>query len=160
MSISTETGTLTMNVAFLQEIKSVDHELWDMLDQLRYVCSRPIDVADHCRRFVDMLMDLRDQLALHFALEEAFGYFEDPIEVAQAFSREAEKLRSEHRRLYTHLAQIVDRAEMLLEEGNRAQLASAIPGQFILFDAALLNHEERENEMLMRAMDEDLGGED
>jgi hypothetical protein len=160
MSIIIETGTLTVNAAFLQEIKSVDQELWDMLDQLRYVCSRPIDISDHCRRFVDMLIDLRDQLALHFALEEAYGYFEDPMEVAQAFSREAEKLHNEHRRLYQQFSQIVDRAEMLLEEGNRAQLASSIPGQFILFDAALLNHEERENEMLMTAMDEDLGGGD
>jgi hypothetical protein len=160
MYVVTATSTVTVNAAFLHEIKTVDHELWDMLDQLRYLCSRPIDVSDHCRRFVDMLLEFRDQLALHFALEEAYGYFDEPLDVCQAFSREAEKLRQEHRRLHEHLSQLVDRAESLLENGSRAQLASSVPGQFILFDAALLNHEERENELLMRAVGEDLGSGD
>ncbi len=38
------------------------------------------------------------------------------MEVAQAFSREAEKLRNEHRRLYQQFSQIVDRAEILLKK--------------------------------------------
>jgi hypothetical protein len=154
------TGTLTVNAAFLQEIKTVNEELWQLLDRLRYVCSRPIDIADHSRLFVARLQELRDQLALHFALEEAYGYFEDPLEVRISVAREAERLRKEHRRLYSQITQIADRAEMFFEEGNLTMLATSIPGQFILFDATFQNHEAHENELLMMALDQDTGGEE
>lgn len=160
MSTMVATSTLTVNAAFLQEIKTVNEDLWQLLDRLRYACSRPIDITDHSRFFVNMLVELRDQLALHFALEEAYGYFEDPIEVRITIAREANRLRNEHRRLYAQISQIAERGEMFIEEGNFTMLATSLPGQFILFDAALQNHERRENELLLMAMDQDTGGED
>jgi predicted ribosome quality control (RQC) complex YloA/Tae2 family protein len=151
------TSTVTLNVAFLQEIKEVNEELWQLLDRLRYTCSRPLDITDHSRFFAGMLSELRDQLALHFALEEAYGYFEDPAEVNAYVSREADRLRNEHRRLYSQISKIAERAEVFLEEGHYTLLATTIPGQFILFDAALQNHENHENELLMQAIDNDIG---
>ena len=160
MASMVATAALTVNAAFLQEIKTVNEELWQLLDRLRYVCSRPIDIADHSRFFVNMLLELRDQLALHFALEEAYGYFEDPLEVSPVVSREAGRLCEEHRRLYSQISKLADRAEMFLDEGNYTLLTTSIPGQFILFDAALQNHEAHENELLIMALDEDLRGGD
>lgn len=160
MASDIATRTVTINAAFLQEIKEVNDELWSLLSKVRHACSRPIALSGNCRYFVNMLLELRDQLALHFALEEAYGYFEDPVDVSPHMAREAERLRDEHRRLYSHLSDIVERAETMLDEGHQAVLATSIPGQFILFDAALQNHEQRENALLMAMMDEDIGGGD
>jgi len=42
-----------------------------------------------CRHLVDWLSELRDQLALHFALEEAYGYFDEPLHVAPQLAEKA-----------------------------------------------------------------------
>jgi len=104
-----------------------------------------------------LLLELRDQIALHFALEEAYGYFDDPVDVSPTTAYQAENLRSDHRRLYSHLSDLVDRAETMLEDGHQAMLATSVPGQFILFDEALQNHEHRENELLMSMLEEEIG---
>ncbi len=157
MSTAIEIRTVTINAAFMQEIKEVNDEVWSLLARVRHACTRPIALSGNCRHFVNMLIELRDQLALHFALEEAYGYFEDPVDVSPRLAYEADRLRNEHRRLYTHLSDLVERAETMLEEGDLAMLATSIPGQFILFDAALENHEHRENELLLTLLDQDIG---
>jgi hypothetical protein len=156
MSSVLMTRTVTVNAAFLQEIKEVNQELWQRLEEMRHRCQRPIGPA-HCRHLVERLSELRDQLALHFALEEAYGYFDDPIEVAPRLSHMAETLRSEHRRLYMQLTSIVDRAERLLRSEQLATLALWIGPEFLDFDAALRDHESRENELIYEAYDTDLG---
>jgi hypothetical protein len=157
MATAIQTGTVTINAAFMQEIKEVNDELWSLLEKARHACTRPIALSGNCRHFVNMLLELRDQLALHFALEEAYGYFDDPVDVSPHTSYQAEKLRSEHRRLYSHLSDLVERAETMLEEGHQALLATSIPGQFILFDEALQNHEHHENELLMSMLEDEIG---
>ena len=78
MSIATATSTVTVNAAFFQEIKEVNQELWQTLAQVRDVCQRPQVAQVDAHRFATLLGELRDQLAMHFALEEAYGYFDDP----------------------------------------------------------------------------------
>ena len=85
MSTATATSTVSVNAAFFQEIKEVNQELWQTLAQVREVCQRPQAARIDCRGFAMLLGELRDQLALHFALEEAYGYFEDPAYVAPHF---------------------------------------------------------------------------
>ena len=157
MITSVAVGTVTINAAFMQEIKEVNDELWSLLAKIRYACTRPIALSGNCRYFVNMLLELRDQVALHFALEEAYGYFDDPVDVSPHTAHQAEKLRNEHRRLYTHLSDLVERAETMLDEGQQEILASSVPGQFILFDEALQIHEHRENELLMEMLQDEIG---
>jgi hypothetical protein len=157
MSTAIATATVTLNAAFLQEIKEVNDELWSLLARIRHACSRPVALSGNCHYFVNMLLELRDQLALHFALEEAYGYFDDPVDVSPHTCYEADRLRNEHRRLYSHLSDLVERAEMILEEGQHALLTTSVPGQFILFDEALQNHEHRENELLMTMLEDEIG---
>jgi hypothetical protein len=159
MSIATMTGTLTVNAAFLQEIKDVNQELWDLLADVRHRCQRPIAPVQ-CRLLLDKLCQLRDQLALHFALEEAYGYFDEPVHVAPRLSHQAEVLRAEHKSLYLDFCQLVDRAERLFYDEQHAALALWIGPEFLEFDQNLRRHEERENELIFDAYDQDLGGED
>src|SRR6185295_2152678 len=112
----------TVNPAFLQEIKEVNQELWESFADLRHRCSRPLGPG-MCRHLVDWLSELRDQLALHFALEEAYGYFDEPLEVAPQLGEKAERLRGEHRDLYSEFSDLVDRAEKMFFAGQLAALA-------------------------------------
>lgn len=156
MPVVTQTGTVTVNAAFLQEIKEVNAELWTLLAELRHKCQRPI-APGQCRLLLDKLCQFRDQLALHFSLEEAYGYFEDPIEVAPQLSRAAEQLRGEHRGLYLDFCDLVERAERMFYDGEHAALALWIGPQFLELDQRLRRHEERENELICDAYDGDIG---
>jgi hypothetical protein len=156
MSVATLTGTLTVNAAFLQEIKEVNQELWSLLDELRHRCLRPL-APGQCRHLIDKLCQLRDQLALHFALEEAYGYFEDPVYVAPRLSRQAQQLRDEHKRLYLDFCQLVDRAERMFYDGQHAALTLWIGPEYLDFDGRLREHEAHENELILEAYDGDIG---
>ena len=116
MTVVTLTGTVTVNAAFLQEIKEVNQELWSLLSELRHRCQRPV-APGQCRLLIDKHCQLRDQLALHFSLEEAYGYFEDPVDVAPQLGRKAEELRGEHKGLYLDLCDLIERAERMFDEG-------------------------------------------
>lgn len=156
MAVSVLTSTVTINAAFFQEIKEVNQELWQLLADLRHRCQRPI-APGSTRRLMDQLVDLRDQLALHFALEEAYGYFDDPVDVAPQLCRQADALRGEHKDLYSHLSTIVDRAERMFYDEQFAAMALWIGSQFLDFDARLRSHEERENDLIFEAYDADIG---
>ena len=124
-STAATTATVTVNAAFFQEIKEVNQELYDLLDRARRHLAEHRDSADAARRhasngrqLVDLLSDLRDQLALHFALEEAYGYFEDPVFVAPRLSERAATLRKDHRRLYLQISDLVDQVERLVYRGR------------------------------------------
>lgn len=160
MSTATATSTVTVNAAFFQEIKEVNQELWQTLAQVREVCQRPQAARIDCRGFAMLLGELRDQLALHFALEEAYGYFEDPAYVAPHFCERANGLRSEHRELYLGIAEISDRAEQFYRRANLPTLVGHIARQFTAFDHRLQQHEARENELIQMAYDDDFGGGD
>jgi hypothetical protein len=156
MTVVTSTGTVTVNAAFLQEIKEVNQELWTLLSELRHRCQRPI-APGACRYLIDKLSQLRDQLALHFSLEEAYGYFDDPVDVAPQLSRQAERLRAEHKTLYLDLCDLVDRAERMFYDDQHAALALWIGPEFLEFDARLCRHEACENELILDAYDGDIG---
>jgi hypothetical protein len=156
MTVLATTATLTVNAAFLQEIKEVNQELWQLLADLRHRCQRPI-APGQCRLLIDRLGQLRDQLALHFALEEAYGYFEDPVDVAPQLSRAAERLRDEHKTLYIDFCDLAERAERMYYDEQHAAFALSFGPQFLELDARLRSHEERENELIFEAYDADIG---
>jgi hypothetical protein len=156
MTVVTLTGTVTVNPAFLQEIKEVNQELWTLLAGLRHRCLRPL-APGQCHQLIDKLSLLRDQLALHFSLEEAYGYFEDPVEVAPQLGRQAEQLREEHKELYLDVCDLLERAERMYYDEQHAELALWIGPEFLELEQRLRQHEERENELIMDAYEGDIG---
>ena len=73
MGVENRTSTVTINAAFLQEIKEVNSDLWDLLDEVKQLCGDPQHVQYQGRQVVEMLAELRDQLAMHFALRRPTG---------------------------------------------------------------------------------------
>ncbi len=157
MATITTTKTVTINAAFLQEIKDVNQELWRLLEEVRYICSRPIPVRQSSRGLVDRLSLLRDQLALHFALEEAYGYFDDPVMVDPRLSVQANRLREEHRKLYVKICELVDYAEQLHHRGEWASWLTRVSLGFHAFYDQLQTHEANEQELILAAYDDDIG---
>jgi hypothetical protein len=147
LSTATATGTVTVNAAFFQEIKEVNQELWNMLDDARQRIERPLGVGQ-CRSLLELLGRLRDQLALHFALEEAYGYFDDPEFVAPALGHEAENLRAEHKDIYVRFCRLVELAEKWYYANETITLARCIGPVFRDFDRRLQRHEAKENALI------------
>ena len=150
------TQLVTVNAAFLQEIKQVNEGLWKLLGNARCKCSTKL-TQDQLAEVIPLLQELRDQLALHFALEESYGYFEDPADVAPQLAHKASQLRDEHRDLYVDLSDLVEQAERMFYDEQRDTLLLWLGPRFVSFDVRLKDHETRENELIMDAYDSDIG---
>jgi hypothetical protein len=120
--------SVVANTDFLGEIEEVHAGLWRRLAELQYHFSRPISLRDESFAFVPQLAELRDQLALDFALKEAYGYLDE--HPSSTMSPQATASRNTHRQLYQHLCDITEDAERLLREGKPVSLAVSIPIAF------------------------------
>lgn len=149
--------TVTVNAAFLQEIKEVNEELWKLLDEVRDMCQSSLELVASRNKVADQLAELRDQLAMHFALEEAYGYFEDPVVVAPQLDARAGPLRDEHSGLYERVSELVEYVETEQYGGRLASAAPQIVERFREFDRQLQHHESQENELILRAYSDDIG---
>ena len=65
------TRTVSINPAFLQEIKEDHHELRQLMHHAAAMLNRPGWMRVEYGRLFDLFDKLRDQLAMHFALEKA-----------------------------------------------------------------------------------------
>jgi hypothetical protein len=154
------THTVAINAAFLQEIKDDHHELRQLMHHTAAMLNRPIWMRPEMDRLVELFGKLRDQLAMHFSLEEAFGYFEDAVSVAPHLCRRSEFLRSQHFQLYSELCRLSESAEALLYREADNDALAALAGAYQQFSASFHEHEARENELILEAFHSDLGGGD
>lgn len=155
--MSTMIGTLTINAAFLQDIKQDSRHVHDLLTSLRSLISHRASLHSHRRRFVDLLEALCDQLAMHFTLEEAFGYFEDAVDAAPRLAERAEELQREHVALFDTIRDIGDDATDAERDGRWLAALPDIIRRFRQFDHALQQHESVENALIMEALCDDIG---
>ena len=118
MAVDRTTSTVTINAAFLQEIKEVNRDLWKLLEDTRQACSDPTNIREQARGTVELLENLRDQLALHFSLEEAYGYFNQPVHVEPRLSELASTLRGEHQNLYAMIRDLVEEVDEFRRSGQ------------------------------------------
>ncbi|NIL97130.1 MAG: hemerythrin domain-containing protein [Planctomycetales bacterium] len=157
--MATVTSTLTINAAFLQEIKEDNRQLQDLFQQTLMLLNRPRRKRVEPRRIVRYFSWLRDQLALHFALEDAYGYFEDAIAEAPRLSEAAAELHAQHDELFQEICELIEEAEQLMYHerpcGYRETTELAI--RFYRFHAEFQKHETRENELVLDAFDQDIG---
>lgn len=152
------THTVTINAAFLQEIKDEDEQLKSLLQRAREMCESvpltPVPASD----FVSLLVELRDQLAVHFALEEAYGYFDDPVSVAPHLSEQAETLRGQHSQLHEEISLLAKTAQDISRCNGDPRGIQQVADGFLQFNSRLQEHEEGENKLIMQAYSLDIGG--
>lgn len=154
------THTVSINAAFLQEIKDDHHELRQLMHHTSAMLNRPAWMKIEYHRLVELFTKLRDQLAMHFSLEEAYGYFEDAISVAPHLSRRAESLRAQHFQLYSDLCRLAERAENFLYHEAAGDALVRLAEEFQQFSACFHEHESRECDLITEAFHDDLGAGD
>jgi hypothetical protein len=164
---------VSINPAFLREIKEDHHELRQLIHHTSAMLDRgntsakrdePAAIADRdgpveidIPRLVEMLTRLRDQLAMHFSLEEAYGYFEDAITVAPHLCRRAETLRGQHFDLFAELCRLVESAEGLRYEQQPERLLARVTENYHAFLAKFREHESLECDLILEAFNDDIG---
>lgn len=154
------TRTVSINAAFLQEIKEDHHELRQLFHHTTGMLGRPRWMPRELDRLVDMFCKLRDQLAMHFSLEEAYGYFEDALSAAPHLSRRADRLRSQHYELYEELCGLTERAEQLLYHEAPTSRRGELADDFRRFYERFQQHELHENDLILEALQKDIGAGD
>lgn len=150
------TGRLAVNAAFLKEIKEDNRQLKTLWDQMLPMMTHHETAKNHWSELVAGLAELRDQLALHFALEEAYGYFDDAVDIAPHLSVTAESLKGQHTKLFS---QIRDLADLILESNVESVTdVKRLIRRFESFRGDFENHEEAELKLILQSFDDDLGG--
>lgn len=157
-----------VNAAFLQEIKDSNPHLWHEVHRLRTLCElEPCDVEQPqstIREFISCLDELRDLLALQFALEESYGLIAGDSVAARRFAEllsldkqnTAEQERQDmvrtvtdqHRCLYLYLIDLVEQAEELQYRGCDAECLKTLAQSIQRFSADLTAHERLEAELI------------
>ncbi|NNE00371.1 MAG: hemerythrin domain-containing protein [Pirellulaceae bacterium] len=152
------TRQLTVNAAFLQEIKDDNQQLKQLWDKVTPMAERPETALNHWPELVELFAELRDQLALHFSLEEAYGYFDEAVDIAPQLTSLAECLRGEHAVLFSQIRDLADAAT----EANSEREEGLVPciKAFKKFKKQFQSHEESELKLILQAMDDDIGGGD
>ncbi|MFM2095279.1 MAG: hypothetical protein RIS70_2403 [Planctomycetota bacterium] len=146
--------------ASLHEIKAVNHQLWRVMSELRRILESPFPPSIDPPRFVRLFEQLRDGIGLHFTLEEACGYFDNPVSASPRLSHESLLLRAQHRALYLEISELVERAAGGYDRKDEADWIRIVAKAFLRFCRRFEMHEARENALLQQAYDEDLGGGD
>ena len=147
----TITKTLTVNPAFLQEIKDSNPDLWDTVHQLRQTCECRQDAAVTARMLARLLDGLRDHLALQFSLEESYGYMEVADPASELTAEMATQTQAQHCSLYLRLSELAEQAEELQYRGVEPIQLRKLVQSTLEFDSQLRQHEQIEHELIERS---------
>ena len=125
-------------------------ELRSVVKSLKEQTTNPAVLHANEKEFTELLRVFRDQLAFRF---EALGCFEEAVEAAPQTFQQSQRLRGQHTELH-------ERAKKLSEEAASSatcdleSLAKNVRDLLQDFDG----QEAAENEMIVNAMFEDIGG--
>ncbi len=146
---------MTINVAFLEEIKS-DFDFRSTLNKVYQQVNKRPDAPPP--EIVRWLNELRDQLETYFALEEFYGYFEQDEVTNIRVSKMVAKKTQEHETLFLQLSEVVDVAEQIVYHECSSDLTiEEVRRLFDRFCEALADHEQDEMELIMQMFNEDVG---
>src|SRR3972149_2242835 len=101
---------VAVNAAFLDEIKGDNLRLRQLLTQIAAILEDGWPTSISVARFVGLVIAFRDQLGVHFDLEETYGYLDDVLEIAPQLSRLAESVRAQHRGVLLEISDVADQA--------------------------------------------------
>lgn len=152
---SVQTRSMTVNAAFLKDIKDDNRDLKRLFDRVSELTFHRQVAINHWAELGNTIDQLLDQIAMHFSLEEAYGYFDNAISVATELTRQSEILRNQHAVLFQQLVEIDDLQHSIAPQRSpEVDHWVAELKQFIRQFAA---HEEAELKLILSAIDDDLG---
>jgi hypothetical protein len=140
--------TLTVNAAFMREIKEDDQQLWHILRRVRVTAARRPASEPRASELIRLMHALRSHLQFRFQLEEDYGYIESFRIQTYSFEVSARTLHAEHRTLMEQWEDVIVRAESLHQRGRWVDLATRIPLGIEVFHNQLRDHEQRELQLV------------
>ena len=140
--------TLTINPAFLQEIKDSNLTLWKTVERLNVACREPREPKAVLGLLVPLLGELRDALALEFALEESYGYIEVPSAAAPVNHHLLQDIHSQHCRLFLRITELAERAEEMQFRGMLHDELPALVNEVGAFELEFKDHERMEADLI------------
>ena len=146
---------LSVNAAFLKDIKDDNRELKQLLDRLTPMTSHPEIASNHWAEIGQLLSDLRDQLAFHFSLEEAYGYFDEAVETEPQLSVTAGVLRKQHTELFETARSLAD--QIVDVPGGECEKIAKFLTKLKKFRFQFERHEEAELRLILDALSDDIG---
>lgn len=140
--------TLTINPAFLQEIKDSNLTLWKTVERLNMACRESREPVAVLGLLVPLLGELRDALALEFALEESYGYIEVPAAAAPANHHLLHDIHSQHCRLFLRITELAERAEEMQFRGMLSEELPELIDEVGAFELEFKDHERMESDLI------------
>lgn len=142
---------VSINAAFLKEIKDDNLKLYSLLENLRtfWLVDDPLILNPEW--FSVLVGDLRDQLAMHFALEETFGYLDFAVNIDAVITSESERLKKQHVDLYLDIVSIAERVQDALYPNLDEKVYQDQVNRFNDFYQAFQSHEAAEFDLIMSA---------
>lgn len=160
MSTSTDPSKVEVQEAGLRKaIRKETQHLADIRSAIAQFVENVALVRENTDHFSDLITQLRNHLAKHFALKVKNGYMSEAAAEEPRLSGVIEHLRSQHAELFVMISDIADSAEELAQRAVSAEQLEDILARLRAFDLALASHEREESEVLYEATDVDLGGE-
>ncbi|TWT65744.1 hemerythrin domain-containing protein [Crateriforma conspicua] len=155
MNTSDTARRLGVNAAFLKDIKDDNQHLKQLLDRIDPLIKHPTVACNHWSEISALLDELRDQLAFHFSLEEAYGYFDSALDTDPLRSAEAEHLRAAHPKLFARIRDLADRAGETAPDAETK--VAAVVSDYKTFFRSFADHEEAELRLILSTLDDDIG---
>lgn len=155
-ALSVPTKTLVVNPAFLQEMKDSNPDLWQTQHAVRQICHSDLQPPELLQQLVRLLNDFRDQIALQFALEEAYGYqrvLKSVVSTTSSCARLAEMAHGQHCGLYLQISGLAEQAEELQYRGVQRDPLSKLIDSVMVFDEVMREHEMLEGDLIDQSFD-------
>lgn len=146
------TQCVTINAAFLQEVKEAHSQVWETLYYLRVIAQQKSVTEADVHQWVSKLTEFRRQLSTEFALEETYGYISSSQRQHINVGVDPSVTLKQHRELYLQILEVCERVEESQYVGTVVRDFSLHVACFQEFDAGMSEHERLESLMIREGL--------
>lgn len=139
---------VTINSAFLQEVKEDNSQVWESRHSLRELGQKCLLEPSLIHLWVQSLTEFRKLLSVEFTLEETYGYVTRATNQHISVGVDPAVTLKQHKELYLHLLDVCEQVEESQYVGTIQRDFSRHLASFQEFDAFLSQHEQHESEMI------------
>jgi hypothetical protein len=143
-----EGRAVTVNAAFFREIKDENRGLQEVINTVKLFAIAGVYRSGEGVVLARHLKELRQQIRMQFALEQAYGYFDGPISVDPETSRRATALRAEHAELWSELESLYGQARRAVNEPAGKSVRVALADRVDALVERFELHQRDENELI------------
>lgn len=140
--------TMSKEQQIYDEIRREHEHLRELLGNLHQALIVRREAANKLEALVT---SLQEHVRVHFHEEEEGGFFSEVVAQAPRMSDRAEELKNEHVELGATVVELVTMAN------EESELCKSLDAKFHVFSKALMQHESKENELLLDAYEDDIG---